>query len=108
MPETDNLANLVRDIIRLALYTEITSHTPGRVRLKYSLRKSPLDLDPQDLVRRIPGLLSTRVKVFSSSIVIEYDPRLLPPDLWEDLNRIKKNPDLAADVAERLMGLFSR
>lgn len=98
----------IRDIIRLAPYTKIDSHTSGRVSLKYSLRGliPARDIDFDELVSQIPGLLNAKVKVFSRTIVIDYDPNLLPRDLWEDLDRVKTKPELALKVSDRLQKLL--
>jgi len=66
------------------------------------------DIDFDNLVSRIPGLLNAQVKLLSRSIIIDYDPKLLPGDLWDELNRIKTKPELALGVAERLQGLLAR
>jgi hypothetical protein len=47
MRDTDDSEKVVRDIIRLAVYTEITRHTRGRIHLKYSL----LGLMPADALQ---------------------------------------------------------
>ena len=110
MQDSYYLNRVIRDIIGLAPYIEITRHIPGMVRLKFSLwgLTAARDIDFDALVRHIPGLLDTRVKLLSRSIVIDYDPVLIPGDLWEDLDRIKKKPELAVRVAERLQGLLLR
>jgi hypothetical protein len=110
MGKTDDSEKAIRDIIRLAEYTEITHHTPGRVRLKYSLwgLKAASNIDFEDLVRRIPGLLDADVRLLSRTIIINYAPELLPGDLWEDLQRIKKKPELANVVAARIKDLMER
>ena len=108
MRDTNDSKKVVRDIVSIAPYTKITSHIPGRVCLKYSLMGliSAREIDFDELVRRIPGLLNAQVKVFSRTLVIDYDPKLLPGDLWEDLNRIKAKPELAISVADRLQRLL--
>jgi hypothetical protein len=110
MQITNDLKKAVRDIIRLAPYTVITRHTTGKVLLKYSMwgLTAARDIDFDALVHHIPGLLDARVKLLSRSIVIDYDPKLIPGDIWEDLDRIKKKPELAAGVAERLQGLLAQ
>lgn len=101
---------LIADILRFAPHTEIAHHIPGRIRLK--LLESGIeivqDVDFDAIVSCIPGLVNIQIKGLSKSVVINYDPQKLSGDLWEELNRIKKNPTLASKMALRLQALFEK
>jgi hypothetical protein len=98
----------IQDIISLAPHTEITNHTPGRVQLKlfFSGMKLITSIDFKSMGDAIAGIRDVQVKTLSRSAVIDYDPEAIPPDIWEDLDRIKKDPDSAAQVTQRLNALL--
>jgi hypothetical protein len=91
-------------VISLAPYIEICHHIPGRIRLKISPLALTL-IDKADIARTIhaiPGVMHQRMSPHARSIVIEYDRKRIPFDLWELLGQIKEKPELAA-VAASLM-----
>jgi hypothetical protein len=98
----------IQQILRLAPHTEIAHHIPGRIRLKILVSGVNMarDLDFDAIARQIPGLLNAKAKVLSRSVVIDYDPRRLPPDLWEELGRVRARPELMSMLAERLQSLI--
>ena len=81
----------------LRRFLTIAHHVPGRIRVKLSLQALAFlpDVDPApfvDLAKRIRGVGVTRVNVPALSVVIEYDPVVIPVPVWERL--------LLADRAE--------
>ncbi len=74
---------------------EIAHHVPGRIRIRLNVnafyRAPHLDPTPViDLIRRMRGVRTTRINAAALSIVIEYDPRILPQMVWERLLRGEK------------------
>ena len=104
MPE-----DLINMVIRLAPHVEICHHIPGRIRLKISL--SALSLFDAPSISRslhaIPGVVRQRINLRARSVVIEYDRKLLPYDLWELLGQIRCRPELTP-VASELMQILWR
>jgi hypothetical protein len=96
--------DIIDTVISLAPHTEICHHIPGRIRLKISL--SGLGLFDRSGIARtihaIPGVMNQRINLHARSVVIEYDRKRIPYDLWELLGQIRNKPELAA-VATQLM-----
>jgi hypothetical protein len=96
--------DIINTVISLAPHAEICHHIPGRIRLKISPSGLSL-MERSGIVRTIhsiPGVMNQRISFFSRSIVIEYDRKRIPYDLWELLGQIRNKPELAA-VATDLM-----
>jgi len=55
---------------------------------------------------KIFGIIETRTRLFSRSIVIAYDSNQLPFELWESLMRLKEEPDQAVVVHDFLREIF--
>jgi hypothetical protein len=90
VPQCDS--TMVDNILNLAQHAEIAHHIPGRIRLKVRLSGVELFLriDGQSLLRNIPGVLNATINPLARSAVIEYDPKLLPSDLWEDFVKVNE------------------
>lgn len=76
--------------LHLRRFVSIAHHVPGRIRLKLdlaALMHLP-KVDPApfvDLVGRIRGVTSTRTNAAALTVVVEYDPHLIPAALWPRL-----------------------
>ena len=95
---------IIGTVIGLAPHAEICSHIPGRIRLRISLSGLG-QIDRSGIARTInaiPGVMNQRVNLHARSIVIEYDRKIIPYDLWELLGQIRNKPELAT-VATDLM-----
>lgn len=76
------------DLAGLRRYLTIKHHIPGRIRLLFN---PALAARPE--VRKLaaahselpPGVLSVRVNALALSVVMEYDPERISPDLLNDL-----------------------
>ena len=99
---------MIDGLVRMAPHARIVSHVPGRIRLKFSMEgvtalngkgnmENPID---------IPGILRTRINKFARSIIVEYDHKKIPYDLWERLGRIGKDPNEAKSVVRDLRKIF--
>ena len=101
---------VIQNLITLAPHTEIAEHHQGKIRLKLLMSglKVVKNIDFDALARCIPGLLSMNVKMLSRSVVIDYDPKRLPSDLWEDLVQIRHKPDTTPNVRGRLQDLLGQ
>lgn len=83
--------------LHLRRFVSIVHHVPGRVRLKLDLAALAHlpKVDPTPfvtLVGRIRGVKATRLNAAALTVVVEYDPHLIPAPLWPHL--------LVADAAE--------
>ena len=95
-----NSQKIVEFLLRLAPHASISDHVPGKIKLKVELSGLLLmgDYDLGSMVRSIPGILKTDAQLLSRSVVITYDPRKLPYELWEALVQIKRDPAHAPRV----------
>lgn len=101
---------LVRFLFDLAPHTAITRHVPGRIKITFQasgvrlLRSAGI----QGLSRPLPGIRKARVGFLSKAVDIEYDPDLIPFDLWEALARLEGDDGDRDGLAKRLKGLLRR
>ncbi|NQY21222.1 MAG: hypothetical protein HRT40_07920 [Campylobacteraceae bacterium] len=79
-----------QDIIKMASYFTTISHTPGRLRVRVSMKikKESSNLSIKDIETipdKINGIISIKVKKLIGSVTILYDPSVFSSSLWEDL-----------------------
>ncbi|NLI34399.1 MAG: hypothetical protein GX422_16685 [Deltaproteobacteria bacterium] len=95
---------LVDDFMTLLPHLDVVHHVPGRIRLK--LRFSGLQafrkMDVNGIVSRIPGVVGFRVNVVARSVVVDYDDKVLPFELWQKMDRFKELPELESEVRSEL------
>lgn len=105
------LDTFIRFLLNLTHHTEIVDHVPGRITLSFSLSGLGLLLEEgaglTGMIDAIPGLKGYNLSMLWRSVVIDYDPKLLPDDLWSDLQELKKEPALEASVVKRLETIFN-
>lgn len=102
-----DVEKIMEVLLRLAPHAEVSSHNPGKIALK--LRLSGMTLlagnDWEGLIESIPGILSSRFRLLTQTIVFHYNTQVLPSDLWEDIARLKDEPELSSRVSARLHAL---
>ncbi len=112
MLNTEEQVNL---LLRLTNICRIGERRPGRITLKVGLMDLPgltsLLNEVNDLqgeIARIPGYKSykTKLGLTGGSVVVDYDPAVFPPDLWDDLGGLKSNPPAKERVAQRVRDLL--
>lgn len=79
-------------LLRFAVHLRIAHHIPGRVRLKLAPEGGAgLAVAVTEAKRfvqsmmSIPGIHSVKLNPLAQSCVIEYDPQIIPPSVWQDL-----------------------
>jgi len=105
MTQEDASRNVLIDrLLDLAAHTAIVHHIPGRVRLKVKLSGLTLamSLDIDDVIKCFDGVLDVRTNAAARSIVINYDTRVISPDLWENLVNGNKDPSIKTSVQKQL------
>ena len=102
-----------RSFLRFATLLRIAHHIPGRVRLKLSAEGTTELLGMIDQAKRfirsiadIPGIRSVNLNPAARSCVVEYDPALIPPSVWQDL--VSGTASSAAENLLRSIAQFSR
>jgi hypothetical protein len=100
--------NTVDRLINLAGHTEIVKHIPGQIhlRIKPTGILLALDFDLLGLQASIKGILSTDVS--GRTMVINYDEKTLPKELWELLIKSHANPKIRQLVRSQLLSLFPK
>lgn len=78
------------ELLTLSRLLRIVHHVPGRLRVRLSkdiLRhSSTVSLDEiRNIVDKIDGVRSLRVSPVTLSAIIEYDPSVIAPHLWDSL-----------------------
>lgn len=86
---------------RLARHLTVAHHVAGRVRLRLSPPALPrLGELPKGVLHALPGVAAVRINPAAGSVVVEYDPAVIEPGLWE---RVVRGDDAAlAWVAQAL------
>ena len=86
----------------------IAHHIHGRIRLR--LAAYPKELPPPDspnteyfqaIFERAPGMRSVRINLLARSCLIEYDPKVIPDQAWQDF--IAGQQSAAANTLELIL-----
>jgi hypothetical protein len=78
-------------LLRFATLLRIAHHIPGRVRLKLAVENGSGLIDAAEAKRFIrsvtgvPGIRAVSLNPLALSCVVEYDPALISPSVWNDL-----------------------
>lgn len=93
----------VDSLMNLAGHTEIMKHVPGQIHLKIKISgiSLALNLDLLGLKASIRGLLGAEVS--GRTVIINYDEKVLPKELWELLIKSHANPKIQQLVKRELM-----
>jgi hypothetical protein len=97
-------------LLELRPLLEVAHHLPGRLRLRLrpgramrTILDSTPALETSDLSSQLPGLLAVERNTFTGSILIHYDPEVLPFSQVDHFFRT----DSASRATEILHQLFS-
>lgn len=110
--ESRKAVHAIETLLKLAHYVELRDHVRGRIETRVSFSDIPKvlallqELDADGGLQLIPGLMDYEVSAWSRSATINYDPSILPGDLWDDFCAVSKNPSLEETVRERLYAVF--
>ena len=87
----NNLDIKPSDLELLGDYFSIIHHTPGRIRLRASLKLKNAaqnsDINPKDLMDKLsqlPLIKEIKFNKLIGSLTLHYDKDMLEPSLWED------------------------
>ncbi|SNS28449.1 hypothetical protein SAMN04488503_0154 [Humidesulfovibrio mexicanus] len=95
----------IGDIIALRDCLTVAHHVPGRIRIRFSLAllarpEAKALLAASGDGRGVPGFRGMRLNAAARSVVIEYDPVVIPPDKLDEALTTGDRPRLAALVEE--------
>jgi hypothetical protein len=108
-PDAEQAVELLKNAARLV---ERRKHTAGSITLGVRLIDLPRlftlvdGLNIEKEAARIPGMKGFRLHPWSLSATIEYEPSILPYDLWEDFCRVRQDPSVEAPLLLRLREIF--
>jgi len=93
-------------------YLNIAHHVPGRIRVKAGLNgaRKLAGMDQNDInaiISRIPGIEEYRVNRKALSVIITYNPEVLPFQLWEDVGTLSEYPLHRDSVRAQLLDILS-
>lgn len=105
-PAASERKNLIEAYFALRPYLSIAHHIPGRLRLRVSPKvlASGIRIDlaaAEALLRSMKGVVDLRVNKTAGSVVIEYRPYELVPEVWEQL-LVGEPAAVAAELDARL------
>lgn len=96
-------------IVELEKYLDVAHHIPGRIRIKFSplILTKPVALAAMKEHSELPDAIKdARVNMAARSVVIEYDPEQIQPELVEELIQgtdKDKKAQIVSDLYGRLM-----
>ena len=93
-------------------YLNVVHHVKGRIRVKASLSgaKKLAEVDPdvmEEVISSLPGITSYRVNKKALSVIIEYNSKVLPYNLWEQVGELNRNPGNLSTTREQLLAILN-
>jgi hypothetical protein len=101
------LTGAVDRLIELAAHTSIVSHNPGKIHLKVKLAGISLALSLKNIRVPLPGILGAKGDVTDRSVVINYDEKVLPKELWDLLFKAHANAKIKQLVRKEILARVS-
>ncbi len=96
-------------LAKLRNYLSIKHHVPGRIRVKFD-QAIVADPDAMGYINQNtalpPGVYSMRLNKLARSVVVEYDNRLISPELIEELVRTRQEAR-AVEILRELDNVLS-
>ena len=101
----------IEALLDLRGHLKIVHHVPGRVRLRagpalYEQASTLNGRDLQAVLESVGGIRDIRINPAAASLIIQYDPDIFAPDLWEKL--IAGSDEEAAQLFERVITDYGR
>jgi hypothetical protein len=100
----------IHQLLDVVPYVNMIKHSPGKIELQVALSGlgKVKGLDMKTFGRSIPGILNIKPKLLSRSVIVFYDPDILPSDLFERLVQLKEKPDPDSPIFAELSGVLER
>jgi len=94
-------------------YLKVKHHVIGRIRVKASLdgAKKLATMEKgelENIIASIPGILEYRINPKALSVIIEYDPNVLPFSLWEEIGILSEYPANRENIRTQLLDIMDR
>jgi hypothetical protein len=96
----------IHQLLDVVPHVNMIRHSPGRMELQITLSGlSKLNgMDLKAFGQSIPGILNIKPKLLSRSVIVFYDPDILPPGLFERLVQLKEKPEPDSPIFAELSG----
>ena len=100
-------------ILKVASYFTPIHHTAGRLRVRVSSKikneAQNINLSQIDsIIKRINGIKNVKFNQIIGSITIEYDPKIFPKDIWDDLLDGKNLDKISYTINELARSVYAK
>ncbi len=107
-----NMENIVDDFLDHVRYLRVKHHVPGRIRVKASLNGAKKLISVggtviEETISAIPGIEDYRINKKALSVVIDYNPEILPFELWEDIGKLGEQPLYREQIKNQLLDILN-
>lgn len=108
-----NNEEIVDNFLDHVRYLKVKHHVNGRIRVKASWNGAKKlatmkEGDLEKIIESIPGIGEYRVNLKALSVIIEYDPDVLPFALWEEVGTLGEYPANRDNVRLQLLDVMNR
>ncbi len=109
--KTNSNEKIVDTFLDHIRFLKIAHHVPGRIRVKagWDGVRHLIGMDSkeiEDIIDRIPGITGHRVNKKALSVIITYNPAILPFTLWKKVGSLGQYPMKQEEVREKLLTLL--
>ncbi len=94
-------------------YLKIIHHVTGRIRVKATWNGAMQLADLPDgeidrVIAALPGVIDYRLNKKALSLIINYDPGVLPFTLWEEVGSLAERPQHRDRVRQQLLAIINQ
>jgi len=94
-------------------YLQVKHHVAGRIRVKASWAGAQKlaamkEGELENIIEGIPGIGEYRINPKALSVIINYDPDVLPFSLWEEVGTLGEYPANHGSVRTQLLGVMDK
>lgn len=106
------MEKIIDDFLDHVRYLRVKHHVPGRIRVKANLNgvKKLVSVGStaiEETIAAIPGIIDYRVNKKAFSVIIDYNPEVLPFDLWEDIGKLGEYPLYKEQIRQQLLDILN-
>ena len=106
----EEIVDIFLDHVR---YLKVKHHVNGRIRVKASWNGAKKlvamkDGELEKIIDSIPGIEEYRINPKALSVIIEYDPDVLPFSLWEEVGTLGEYPANRENIRAQLLDIMAR
>ncbi len=94
-------------------YLNVKHHVNGRIRVKASWNGAKKlatmeEGELENIIASIPGIGEYRINPKALSVIIEYNPDVLPFSLWEEVGTLGEYPANRENIRTQLLDIMAR